>query len=254
VPGIYHQESGTGPTLILIHGFCETSHIWDGFAAKLSSRFRVVCPDLPGFGKSAMPETPFTISDIASSISRWIISNQLNKPVIIGHSLGGYVTLAIANKGEVPLAGFGLFHSTALPDSDEKKASRNKVIEFVSRNGVKPYIETFAPSLFYDKNSRHLAAVSAMMSEASPEALTGYLAAMRDRQDQTVLLARYGRPVLLLAGTGDELIPLEAIEKQAKMLQKGTLITLPETGHMGMLETTEKSAREVAKFANSCQF
>jgi pimeloyl-ACP methyl ester carboxylesterase len=254
VAGIYHQESGTGPALILIHGFCETSSIWDTVATKLSGQFRVICPDLPGFGKSAMPVTPFTISEIGAEISRWIISNQLVKPVIIGHSLGGYVTLAVANKGEVPLAGFGLFHSTAMPDSEEKKANRNKVIEFVTRNGVKAYIDTFAPSLFFDKKSRHLPSVSAMMAGASPEALTAYVAAMRDRQDQTVLLARYVRPVLMLAGAKDELIPLESIEKQAKMLQKGTLTALPETGHMGMLEAPEKSAREVAKFASSCQF
>jgi len=184
----------------------------------------------------------------------WLQTNAITKPVIIGHSLGGYVTLAMANKAEAQLAGIGLFHSTALPDPEEKKQNRNKVIDFVNKNGVKAYIDTFVPSLFYDKDSAHIPAVNSLLSKADATALTGYVAAMRDRPDQSVLLARFSKPVLLLAGSNDELIPKESLQKQAKTLQKGTLAVLQETGHMGMLEATDKSAREVAKFAISCQF
>jgi pimeloyl-ACP methyl ester carboxylesterase len=254
VPGIFHQEAGSGPTLVLIHGFCETGRIWNTLVPKLSPKFRVICPDLPGFGNSQILKTPFSIVDVASEMSRWMAANALVKPVVIGHSLGGYVALAIANKGEVPLAGFGLFHSTALADSEEKKANRNKVIEFVTRNGVKPYIETFAPGLFHDKESRHIEKAKEMMNEATPEALTAYLAAMRDRSDQTVLLARYPRPVLLLAGKKDEVIPVESVEKLSKLPQKGTFTVLDDAAHMGMLESPEKSAREITKFGLSCQF
>jgi pimeloyl-ACP methyl ester carboxylesterase len=254
VPGIFHRESGSGPALVLIHGFCETSSIWDDFVPRLSSQFRVICPDLPGFGMSKMLATPFSISDVGSEMLKWLQANAISKPVVIGHSLGGYVTLAMANKGEVPFAGIGLFHSTALPDTDEKKANRNKVIEFVNKNGVKPYIDTFVPSLFYDKESAHIPPVNALLGKTEAPALTAYLAAMRDRADQSVLLARFPRPVLMIAGTNDDLIPLESIQKQSKSLQKGTLAVLPDTGHMGMLESPEKSAHEVAKFALSCQF
>jgi pimeloyl-ACP methyl ester carboxylesterase len=119
---------------------------------------------------------------------------------------------------------------------------------------VKPYIDTFVPSLFNDKASPHLPAVNTLLSKTEAGALTAYVAAMRDRPDQSVLLARYPRPVLMIAGTNDDLIPLDSIQKQSKTLQKGTLAVLPDTGHMGMLESPEKSAHEVAKFALSCQF
>jgi pimeloyl-ACP methyl ester carboxylesterase len=254
VAGIYHRESGSGPALILIHGFCETSSIWDDFVPKLSSRFRVICPDLPGFGMSKMLPTPFSIGDVGNEMLKWLQANSISRPVVIGHSLGGYVTLAMANKSEVALAGIGLFHSTALPDSEEKKANRDKVIEFVSKNGVKPFIDTFVPGLFHDKQSPHMASVNSLLSKTEPVALTAYVAAMRDRPDQSVLLARFQRPVLILAGAEDELIPLDSLQKQAKTLQKGTLAVLSGTGHMGMLESQEQSAHEVAKFALSCQF
>ncbi len=252
MPEIFHQESGKGKPIILLHGFCETSHIWDDFVPRLSDRFRVICPDLPGFGKSKILKTPFSINDVAADVTRWIHSLELKRPVLIGHSLGGYVALAIANKNENMLSGIGLFHSTALPDTQEKKTNRNKVIDFVARNGVKAYIDTFVPGLFYNKKSEAIAGVNQMLSEAKPEALIGYLEAMRDRPDQTVLIARFASPILFLCGEQDELIPVESIQKQAKMAQKATLKVLPETGHMGMLEEPAKSARDVAQFANSC--
>jgi pimeloyl-ACP methyl ester carboxylesterase len=254
VAGIFHRESGTGPALVLIHGFCETSSIWDDFVPRLSSQFRVICPDLPGFGMSKMLPSGFSLSDVGMEMVKWLQTNGIVKPVVIGHSLGGYVTLAMANKGDLQLAGIGLFHSTALPDTEEKKVNRNKVIDFVNKNGVKPYIDTFVPGLFYDKQSPHIPSVNHLLNKADSSALTGYLAAMRDRPDQSVLLARFARPVLLLGGEHDEIIPAESLQKQAKSLQKGTLALLPDTGHMGMLESGEKSAREVAKFALSCQF
>lgn len=250
---ISHQESGKGTPIVLLHGFCETSQIWDEFVPRLSDNFKVLCPDLPGFGKSKMPSVPFSINDVAAQVASWIHDMDLRKPVIIGHSLGGYVALAIANKNENTLGGIGLFHSTALPDNEEKKANRNKVIEFVNRNGVQAYIDTFVSGLFYSKDSPEVKKAHAILSQARQEALTGYVAAMRDRADQTVLIARFTRPILFLCGANDELIPVESIQKQAKMAQKAILKILPETGHMGMLEAPAKSAREVAQFVSLCQ-
>ena len=252
MPGIFHNESGKGHPIILLHGFCETCHIWDDFVPRLSDRFKVYCPDLPGFGKSTSLKSPFTINDVAAEVTQWIHELDLKRPVIIGHSLGGYVTLAIANKHEGMLAGIGLFHSTSLPDSDEKKLNRNKVIEFVNKNGVKPYIDTFVPGLFYDKKSPAMDRVTQIASVTRQEVLTAYLAAMRDRPDQTVLVARFAKPVLFLCGDRDELIPVESIQKQAKTAQKSTLRILQDVGHMGMIEAGAKSAREVVQFANSC--
>lgn len=249
---IFHREQGEGQPVILLHGFCETSRIWDEFVPRLSHNFRVLCPDLPGFGESPLPETVFSISDVAAEIVRWMQGLKVTKPVLIGHSLGGYVTLAVANQHANLCAGLGLFHSTALADTEEKKINRNKVIDFVTRNGVKPYIDTFVPGLFYDKKSPSIEAVNVILGKAKAEALIAYVAAMRDRPDHTSLLAMLTQPILFLCGSQDELIPLESIRKQSKMAQKGTLEILPETGHMGMFEAPAESARAVGIFARSC--
>ena len=93
---INHSEKGSGYPLVLIHGFCETNRIWDRFAENLASDYRILLPDLPGFGRSPLPAASFTIADIGLKVIHWMDELQLENPVVIGHSLGGYVTLAMA--------------------------------------------------------------------------------------------------------------------------------------------------------------
>ncbi len=93
---IYFREQGQGSPIILIHGFCETHEIWSGFDTKLSHYGRVISIDLPGFGNSPLPPTSFTIDVIAEIILKWLKDSQIKDPVLVGHSLGGYVVLAMA--------------------------------------------------------------------------------------------------------------------------------------------------------------
>ena len=110
---INHSEKGKGHPLVLIHGFCETNRIWDRFAENLSASYRILLPDLPGFGGSPLAAKPFSIADIGLQLLHWMDDLQLENPVVIGHSLGGYVTMAMASEHPGRLPGFGLFHSSA---------------------------------------------------------------------------------------------------------------------------------------------
>ena len=188
---IYYQEKGKGHPLVLIHGFCETHEIWDRFADNLSDTFRVLLPDLPGFGKSPLPPTPFTIQDIGLAMLGWMDELHLDRPVVIGHSLGGYVALAMVDVQPGRFPGFGLFHSTAYADSEEKKENRNKVIDFVSRKGVQPFIDTFVPGLFYQKGNPHVMEIHQIASRTPAETLVAYAAAMRDRPSRVALLETF---------------------------------------------------------------
>ena len=133
---LFFYEEGSGPPIVFLHGFCETHEIWKDFVKPLSTRFRVILIDLPGFGRSEILPTPFTIDDVGNTVANWLIENQVLKSILIGHSLGGYVTLSVAERHSQLLEGIGLFHSMAFEDTQEKKENRNKVIEFVRRNGV----------------------------------------------------------------------------------------------------------------------
>jgi len=247
---VYHQERGKGHPLILIHGFCETHEIWDGMADKLSDAFRVLLPDLPGFGNSPLPPVPFTVRDIGLAMLGWLDDLQLNRPVVVGHSLGGYVTMAMVDHQPSRFPGFGLFHSTAFADSEEKKENRNKVIEFVSRNGVQPFIDTFVPGLFHQKGNPHVMEIHQIASGTQFETLIAYTTAMRDRPEHLALLETFPKPILVIAGEHDASIPYEQSSAQSSLMKFPLFYGLKDAGHMGMFENEPKSIKIVKDFTN----
>jgi len=246
--GIFYTDQGKGFPVLFIHGFCETHQIWNTFSQELSKDFRVLNVDLPGFGKSELLPTDFSITDVAIKLLAWLNVLKVEKCIAIGHSLGGYVTLAMAEQQPGILRAFGLFHSTAYADTEERKLSRNKVIEFVSSHGVPSFIESFIPPLFYDHSNRHIPGVVKLASQTKPEALIGYVKAMRDRPDRTKALQHFEGSVLFIAGEKDAGISPESIEKQARLTAKGTLHRLSDVAHMGMFENETATFQQVRQF------
>lgn len=245
---IYFKERGEGFPLILIHGFCETSEIWDSFAEKLSQDFRVITPDLPGFGNSPLTSKEISIAGTATILNSWLYQIGIRNSVVIGHSLGGYITLSmVAQKPEL-ITGFGLFHSTTFSDSEEKKLNRNKVFDFVDKNGVLPFVETFVPGLFWQKQNPSIEKVHSIASKTKKETLLAYTLAMRDRPDSTSLLTSYRGDSLFLAGRYDSLIPCSTMEDQSRLCQRSVFQILENSGHMGMFEDTETVLSEVRCF------
>lgn len=246
--GIFFTDQGKGFPVLLIHGLCETHEIWNSFSKELSKNFRVICLDLPGFGRSKLLSNGFSIADVASKIISLLENLKIEECISIGHSLGGYVTLAIAKQQPDVLAAFGLFHSTAYADTKERKIFRNKVIEFVSNHGVAPFTESFIPPLFYDRANPHIQPVVRLASRTQPETLIAYVKAMRDRPDSTKVLEHFKRPILFIAGEKDTGITADSAKKQANLALNVTLHILPEVAHMGMFENEEATARQVQEF------
>lgn len=246
--GVFYTDQGKGFPILLIHGFCETHEIWSAFSKELSKDFRVLTIDLPGFGNSKLLNSSFSIADVASNVLEWLGELQIKSCVAIGHSLGGYVTLAIAEQEPEVLKAFGLFHSTAYADTEERKLSRNKVIEFVSKHGVQPFIESFIPPLFFDQSNKHILPLVRLAFQTPPETLIAYVQAMRDRPDRTNVLQFFKNPTLFIAGEKDTGISPESIRKQVGLTAIGTLHILPEAAHMGMFEEEVITLSQVREF------
>jgi pimeloyl-ACP methyl ester carboxylesterase len=249
---VYHRTMGEGKPVVLLHGFCESNQIWGVFANLLSQKCQLIIPDLPGFGKSQLLPGNFSIDDVARVLWEYLDNLSIKNPVLIGHSLGGYVTLAMTNQRPDSVAGFSLFHSTAKADTQEKKANRDKTIAFVNKNGVAPYIETFVPGLFFNKKHPAMKDVYAIAHTTARETLVAYAAAMRDRPALRKILDEFDKPVLIVSGEKDQIIPLDTLMDQAVQLRKGRLSILSDTGHMGMLESTNRSVEIVTQFVGSC--
>lgn len=245
---IFFRDLGEGIPIVLIHGFCETNEIWDGFDKKLSSYGRIISIDLPGFGKSPLPAKPVTIHSIAEILISWLKERHIANPVLVGHSLGGYVALAMAEMDPEICSKLVLFHSSIYADSEEKKNNRDKVVDFVIKNGVAPFIQTFVPSLFYNKNHPDIEKIRTICIRTNQNTLIEYTRAMRDRPSRENFFKDFSGSTLVLAGSQDEIIPIGISEKMAAISSKSTFFALPESGHIGMVESQALAVEKIGNF------
>ncbi len=246
-------ESGSGFPIVFIHGYCESNKIWEGISHKLSDEFRIICPDLPGFGKSPLPEKPFTLDQIGKTLVEWLREMEIKSCLVVGHSLGGYIALEVLRNFPDFAKSIVLFNSSAFGDSDDKKENRNKLIGFIEEYGVEPFLKTFVPSLFYPPTASQYQLVIDQITKAgssiSPAAVMHYAAAMRDRPDSTDLLERYADRIFLIAGEFDQNVPLEKSKEIATWLPKDHAEFIPESAHMSVFEQRVLSYQAVRKFA-----
>ena len=251
---ITFSEFGQGMPVIFLHGFGENKELWWQFSEHLSDKYRILLPDIPGFGDSPLTRDNFSLKDIAEDIHEWLEEIDVKECVMIGHSMGGYITLAFAKKYPDMLKGLGLFHSSVFADSSEKKEVRTKTIEFVEKNGVNPFMENFVPNLFYKERQDVLKEIIQRQIEVGKktpkESVVKYQAAMRDREDSTEFIKNFDKPVLLIAGVKDQSVPFEKNEEQADMLKKPTIHFLNDTAHMGMFEREKEALTFVESFLN----
>jgi len=247
---ISYNDTGHGQPIIFIHGFCESKEMWTAFENELSPYYRILTPDLPGHGESVWLEEEITLEETAVILGMWIDGLALEKPIVIGHSLGGYVTLALAEIMGDELGGIGLFHSTAFADDQDKVNTRNKTLDFVSKHGVNKFVKSFVPPLFPDNPNQELQEridfVLTLAQKTSFPGLVAFTKAMRDRKDRTDVLENFSGKKMMIAGQADSAINIEDSRKHEKLVD--FYFELPGTGHMGMFEKEEKSLEVIGKF------
>lgn len=251
---IAYYSEGKGDPVVLLHGFCEDSAIWEGYAQGLPD-CRLIRIDLPGFGASQyLPGA--SISDMAEAVHGIVVSLVSTPVILIGHSMGGYVSLAFAERYPYLLRGLGLFHSHPFADLEEKKAGRNKSIAFIDQHGHVPFVRQLIPGLFSpDYVAQHPNRVNYLIDRAGgygAEAITTALAAMRDRPDRSHVLQGLNVPVLFIIGLLDSAIPHSQSMEQTYLPAVADIQLLDEVAHMGMWEAPEKSLRIIRNFIAFC--
>ena len=151
---IAYTDCGTGIPLVFIHGFAEDHRIWNKLIAAFEKTNRVICIDIPGSGKSGPINVDITIDSLAELIHLFLLKLNLGKSFIFGHSMGGYIALALLDKFPDIFLGIGLIHSSSYADDDIKKQTREKAIAFIVKNGAQKFLETAIPDL-YANQSKH---------------------------------------------------------------------------------------------------
>jgi pimeloyl-ACP methyl ester carboxylesterase len=256
---LFHTQQGEGKPVVLLHGFCETNEIWKDFIPVLAQKNKVIALDLGGFGesKNLLPKlenstTSISMEMLAEQVFETLQELGIRECTLIGHSLGGYVGLAFSKKYPDFLNGLGLFHSTSLADSEEKKHSRDKTIAFVQKVGVEKWIETFVKPLFYSERHPELSSqikfIEKIAVQTPLKTVIEILKAMKNRPDQTEVLKNANFPVLYIIGKQDTSILFETYKEQSLMPKNVVIHILNETAHIGMLERPEKTLKILQDF------
>ncbi len=243
--------SGSGPAVVFIHGFCEDSTIWEPFKNRLENSYRVVQVTLPGHGDAPLALSKFTIDELADLLYAKLVDQGIEHFFVIGHSLGGYVALALTELHEDVVLGFGLFSSTTYPDTEEKKKARTKVGEFLKEHGVRTYMDSFVPSLFSPSNrGKMMPAIEALKEiglKVSPETIVAYSLAMKDRPNRSHLLS-IAKPKFVIAGEDDGAVPLEVSLKMIDQIPQDSALILESTGHNGYVEARTETLEFIEVF------
>lgn len=234
------ERSGSGTPLVLIHGFPFDHSAWDALLPHLDG-VDVIRPDLRGFGESAVVDGAYNIEDMATDVVGLLDALNIQKAVFVGHSMGGYVALAIARKYTAMVSGLGLVATQALPDAPERKAGRYATAEQVGSLGPIVVADVMAPKL--SANPQHADALHALILRQPAAGIMGALAAMAERPDSTDLLSTFHFPVAIVVGLADELIPVERSREMKAAIPHATLTELASVGHSPMLEAPAATAQ-----------
>lgn len=242
---IFYKVIGEGLPVVLLHGFAEDNNIWSEQVNFLQHHCRIILPDLPGSGKSGMLQKDnFTIEDYADCINALLDNESIDKCILLGHSMGGYVTLAFAERYAEKLQAFGLVHSTAFADNEEKIEVRKKGIKMIEEYGVYSFLKSTTPNLFSDNyKNQHAEKVAQLIEEGKKfrgETLIQYYRAMMNRPDATAVLKKSNVPVLFIIGSEDKAAPLNDLLQQVHLPKVSYIHIMDGVAHMSMWEEADR--------------
>lgn len=246
------EIKGEGPTLVMVHGYLESKEIWYPFLKYFENQYTVVLPDLPGHGHAPVLSETHTMEMLAQNLRTLLRSRNFDQVFMVGHSLGGYVTLAFAELFPELLSGYCLFHSHPFADSSETIAKRNREIELVKQGKKDLIIQTNIPKAFAPEFSpTHLPVVewASRIAMATPDrGMMSMLRGMMGRPDRSRNFFNTSIPALWLLGKQDQYINYQSIMDRLPENHSVRIKTLEKSGHMGFVEEPEQAAEILNDF------
>jgi len=255
-PSTQNTDLKNKPAVLLIHGFSENNQIWQQQLSALSEQFYVIAPDLPGTGNTPATGT-LSMENMAEYVKDLLTAEGISRAIVIGHSMGGYVALALAEKYPSLVQGLGLFHSTAAPDNEEKKEARRKSINMIEKYGNEAFVKQTMPNMFSPafkkQHPEQIESYIQMCLQCPQSSQVAYYEAMMQRPDRTAVLSSVSVPVLFVIGKDDNAVPMQNVLPQVSLPRISSIYIFEDTGHMGMWEVPEASTQLLEQFILFCQ-
>lgn len=243
------REMGSGPAVVLVHGYPLDGAMWSGVARALSPRLRVLKPDLPGRGETTAPSGG-SIDDYADFLAA--ILDGLPEPAgLAGFSMGGYAALALARRRPEKLAALALVDTRAAADDEAGRGKRDEAIATLRSAGVAAIADAMVPKLLTPPslaNRDLVERVRRIMLRQKPETVEADLLALRDRPDARGALASIAIPTLVVVGAQDALTPPADAQAMADAIPGARLTEIPGAGHLAPMERPGAVAAALGDF------
>jgi len=254
---VHYRDEGRNnkPTLVLLHGFLQNLDVWSSYVLSYMHRVRIITIDLPGHGLTDTFCDVHTTDFMARIVKEVLNSCGVDRCVLAGHSMGGYVALSFAEKYPYSLQGLCLINSHALADSDDHRAAREEVCQRVETNRAS-YILDFIPSLFDDSCraalSKDIKDLTDQCLETSSTAIIAAQRGMAQRASHISVLQRIDVPVYFVYGKNDHRIPIEVAVTQTLLPRRSEALLLDGVAHMAFIEEREYLKPRLLDFVLRC--
>jgi pimeloyl-ACP methyl ester carboxylesterase len=256
---VHYRDEGRNnkKTVVLLHGFLQNLDVWSSYVLSYMHHLRVITIDLPGHGQTETFSETHSMDFMARMVKTVLDEAGVDQCVMIGHSMGGYVALAFAEKHPYLLRGLGLINSHALPDSEEHRHWRQAICEQVKENRAS-YIVNFVPTLFDDHNraglSQDIKDLQDQCLETRSESIIAAQNGMMNRPSRIDVLRQLEVPILFIYGKNDNRIPLELAISQAMIPHHAEILILDNVGHMAFIEEREYVKPRIKNFVDTCYY
>jgi 3-oxoadipate enol-lactonase len=246
-------DQGAGQPVVLLHAFPLSRQMWKDAAQAWSPRFRIIAPDLPGFGDSPSTAANFTMENCASEVSHFLRDRNIKeKIVLVGLSMGGYIAFEFIRQFPEKISRLVLAATQPLPDTETAAKGRRETAEFVLQKGTQALSERLVPKLL---GATTLATkpevtqrVQDLMVSNSPEGIAKACLGLALRRDSTPVLRSIQIPTLIVAGSEDALIPEGRAVEMKQQVKKSELEVFPACGHLVNLEQPQAFQKRVLDF------
>jgi pimeloyl-ACP methyl ester carboxylesterase len=246
---INYSSFGKGTALVLLHGFLENKTMWKPFIPSFSKRHQVITLDLLGHGKTGCIGTVHTMEDMADAVKAVLNELKIKNSIIVGHSMGGYVALAYAEKNPNEVKGLCLMNSTAQADSKEKKINRDRAILAVQKS-KNSFVRISITNLFRPKNrsifSKEIKQVKAEALKISTEGIVAALAGMKIRKGRTKLFQELRCIKMMIIGKRDPVLDYDSLLDQTMNIDI-KVVEFPD-GHMSHIENKKDFLTTIMHF------
>src|ERR1022692_1186860 len=246
-----YEIAGSGPDVVLLHPFPLNRHFWDSVTAQLSTRYRLILPDLRAHGDSELGEGPATMQKLADDLAGLCRNENIRKAFFVGVSIGGYLLFEFWRRHREQVAALVLANTRPGAETSEGKTNRLQLADRVLHEGSDSFIEEMLSKLLSQTtrtNRPDIAdAARRMMQSMSADDIAGVQRGMAERPDSVATLATINVPTLLIAGEEDS-IPLSEFELMRERISGSGLQVISQVGHYAALEKPAEFAALLRTF------